>query len=723
MSFCPTPSSSDVFELNNDIFEFTRKLRLRYHFRNNNEVDPSIVKPTSTYTPPPNENIELESIISKIKHTTIRNVKPKHQNMSPASTKALQSLADKVNDVSLVIKSADKGDVTVIMSPEYYYKICMNELSKDKFYQNLGRRDPSASVITDVMNFANEYRQVLTAKEYQYLTKKDYRMANFYSLPKLHKSATINSQLNGTSEYIHLPDFEEVVEGRPIVGGPTFYTSGISEMIDNILQPIISHIPHILRDSFDFVDRCNHAIPDGTLLGTADVKALYTNLSKELVFAAIEYWVNRYIAIIPILQRFGLQFILDGLEIILNHNYFMFDDDFYQQIHGFAMGTKAATCCANLGVAFKEVQMFERLPLLYPYDVAQHIINTYFRFLDDVFYEWLMMFDVKPFQNCLNEMDINLKFIFETLAEEQNYLDVNAKVEGYELKLDIYRKPTDSFNYLNYASCHPLHTRDNIALSLAKRIVRITSGDRGPRLEELKKNLVLRDHPVHKIDEAFSKVFSPRMNDGAGDNIVVTCTHNPNQWFDRKELTCIFDNLHGDSMKKTFGNCRIVVGTRQPKALRRYLVKSKFRRSKVCTTRGKKAPGMYNCRKCKYHKLGYIKACKGFRFGKDNEFAWEYKRYFSCDSKNVIYILKCGGCWRFYIGETSNLKPRTRKHKSDINHPQNSFCRALAEHLRSCSGSPRFTIYPFLYIDNQQKRRFIEKRLIQQYKPPLNLDN
>ena len=81
-------------------------------------------------------------------------------------------------------------------------------------------------------------------------------------------------------------------------------------------------------------------------------------------------------ALIPILQRLGLQFILDGLEIILNHNYFLFDNEFFQQIHGFAMGTKAARNCADLSVAFKEVIMFDALPEFYPQDIAKHMRLT-----------------------------------------------------------------------------------------------------------------------------------------------------------------------------------------------------------------------------------------------------------------------------------------------------------------------------------------------------------
>ena len=61
MSFCPTPDSN-MDEFNNDLYDFTRKLRLRYHFRNSNDADPSIVKLPSTYTPPPNEDVELERV-------------------------------------------------------------------------------------------------------------------------------------------------------------------------------------------------------------------------------------------------------------------------------------------------------------------------------------------------------------------------------------------------------------------------------------------------------------------------------------------------------------------------------------------------------------------------------------------------------------------------------------------------------------------------------------
>ena len=147
--------------------------------------------------------------------------------MTAPLKEALRLLTDKVDEGELVIKSADKGNVTVIMSTDFYQSMCMRELSKSKFYRNLGNVNPTIDVVTDVISFANTYRTVLTTKEYQFLTKKEYRMANFYTLPKLHKSPEINERLTGGSEYINLDNFTGTIEGRPIVGGPAFYTSGI----------------------------------------------------------------------------------------------------------------------------------------------------------------------------------------------------------------------------------------------------------------------------------------------------------------------------------------------------------------------------------------------------------------------------------------------------------------------------------------------------------------
>ena len=88
--------------------------------------------------------------------------------------------------------------------------------------------------------------------------------------------------------------------------------------------------------------------------------------------------------------------------------------------------------------------------------------------------------------SMINNFDPDLKFIFENPSKSLNFFDINLQVVENILVFYIYYKPTDPFNYLTYTSCHPPHTKNNISLSLAKRIVSIVTNNRENRLKELK---------------------------------------------------------------------------------------------------------------------------------------------------------------------------------------------------------------------------------------------
>ena len=125
------------------------------------------------------------------------------------------------------------------------------------------------------------------------------------------------------------------------------------------------------------------------------------------------------------------------------------------------------------------------------------------------------------------------------------------------------------------------------------------------------------------------------------------------------------------------------------------------------------------CNGCIYHRCRYFKLCKSFQFKPNNKSViWHYNCYFNCDSKNVIYILMCNTCEWFYLGQTTNLKQRIRKHKLDAFHPQNSFCKKCSEHLRNCSTMKEtfFRIYPFLYENKKELCKFKEKCFVMRWK-------
>ena len=83
------------------------------------------------------------------------------------------------------------------------------------------------------------------------------------------------------SEYISV-DKILTIEGKPIVAGPCYHTSAVSQMLHVIMEPALSFIKHILKDSFDFIDRIDTQCTVNTILSTCEIKSLYTNIKHDV---------------------------------------------------------------------------------------------------------------------------------------------------------------------------------------------------------------------------------------------------------------------------------------------------------------------------------------------------------------------------------------------------------------------------------------------------------
>ena len=202
-----------------------------------------------------------------------------------------------------------------------------------------------------VNKFAEKYKGILTNNEYEFLTKRCHKISNFYMLPKLHKSNKINKIIEiKCTEYIQI-DEDILIEGRPIVAGPVFYTSGISKILHCIMEPALSLIPHIVKDPFNFMQGVEKQCQNNTLLSTCDIKSLYTNTCHDLFLTVIEYWIEHLQNNLPLVQRFTKQFVLEGLAKIIN--YFYINKSCFHQIKGTTMGAKFSVVGSNLVAVYK----------------------------------------------------------------------------------------------------------------------------------------------------------------------------------------------------------------------------------------------------------------------------------------------------------------------------------------------------------------------------------
>ena len=95
------------------------------------------------------------------------------------------------------------------------------------------------------------------------------------------------------SEYIKV-DKILTIEGRPIIAGSCYHTSVVSQIFHVIMEPTLSFIKPILKDSFDFIDRIDTQCTINTIFSTCDMKSLYTNIKHDVYYKANEYRSDKF---------------------------------------------------------------------------------------------------------------------------------------------------------------------------------------------------------------------------------------------------------------------------------------------------------------------------------------------------------------------------------------------------------------------------------------------
>ena len=294
-------------------------------------------------------------------------------------------------------------------------------------------------------------------EECDYLTNFDHSTSYFYGLPKVHKSTMISEAISQqNAEYINVYRPEDLTF-RPIVGGPNSPTQRLSELLDLILKPLCRKVPSFIRDDLDFLQQLPESVEEGSLLVTFDVKNLYTNIPHDLGLEALKYWLGKYPDAID--SRFNQQFIIKAAELILKRNVFYFDNVFYIQKKGTAMGTRFAPTYATLVLGFLEEKLYEKMTDKYNTNFSEYLRENWKRFLDDCFIIWRHHTDLDEFVNDLNALHPAIEFTMNKSQEEIPFLDVLVKLAGTCVSTDLYCKPTDKHMYLNFHSCHPKHIK------------------------------------------------------------------------------------------------------------------------------------------------------------------------------------------------------------------------------------------------------------------------
>ena len=103
------------------------------------------------------------------------------------------------------------------------------------------------------------------------------------------------------------------------------------------------------------------------------------------------------------------------MNLVLRNNVFEFNEQFYLQIQGTAMGTKTAPAYANLFMGKLEEQLI---------NLAPNHIHTWKRFIDDIFIIWTRTTAEFEYMHTINQIHPTIKFTHEVSNVELTSLDV-----------------------------------------------------------------------------------------------------------------------------------------------------------------------------------------------------------------------------------------------------------------------------------------------------------
>ena len=163
----------------------------------------------------------------------------------------------------------------------------------------------------------------------------------FYGLPKIHKPDT---------------------PLRPIVSSCGSVTYGVVKELAKILKPLDGKSPHHINSTQDFVEQVKHiTLAPRVCPSSYDVSALCTSVPVDPALNIIKDLLEKD----HTLKERTVMAVSDTillLEFCLKNTYFSFQDQFYEQVEGAAMGSPVSPIVANLYIEYLEQKALSTTP-------------------------------------------------------------------------------------------------------------------------------------------------------------------------------------------------------------------------------------------------------------------------------------------------------------------------------------------------------------------------
>ena len=227
-----------------------------------------------------------------------------------------------------------------------------------------------------------------------------------------------------------------------------------------------------IKDTTQFINFIEGMrVSQNAILVSMDVTSLYTNMPQEEGIMTICHTYDTFYTATPPIPT---HYLMEMLRLISQENSFQFNGKDCFLTHGTAMGTKTAVPFANIFMAKIETSIIDQRstrPLLW-----KRYINDVFSLCDTNREE------INNFIEHANNYHPTIKFTADISDKEIIFLDTciykGARFEKESiLDTRTHFKPTETFQYTHFKSCHPPGVKKGFVKGEGLRLLRTNSSE------------------------------------------------------------------------------------------------------------------------------------------------------------------------------------------------------------------------------------------------------
>ena len=264
----------------------------------------------------------------ELRSEVYRVLRKPHQPKPNLKKEEMIAMKQLKSDKSCMVLTADKdGALVVIDTVDYIRKA--KEILEDTNTYRVIHTDPTNRLKNKLINILRRTKAATGMQDniYKKMCPTGVSPPKFYGLPKIHKK---NIPL------------------RPIVSSIGSVAYGVAKVLAEIIKPLMGYSQHHVHNSQQFAEEMKEMkLEKGECITSNDVIALSTSIP---IPSALEVMKKKLEQDTELQKRniMPVVTILELLAFCLNNTYFVFQDTFYEQTKGAAMGPPISPIIANI---------------------------------------------------------------------------------------------------------------------------------------------------------------------------------------------------------------------------------------------------------------------------------------------------------------------------------------------------------------------------------------